>query len=380
MGPLEIRQIESRRELDAFVRVPWPIYRGDPQWIPPLLIDIKEFLNPRKHPFYLHGAAAKFLALRGGRPVGRILASEDPNYNAYHGDRLGCFGMFECADDPEAAAGLVEAAAAWLRARGLVRMRGPVDYSTNYPIGLLVEGFDTPPRVMMNHNPPYYARLLESCGLAKEKDLFCWWFDDPRNMVERWQKLADRIAARGRIVIRPFDRSRFYEEVQRCKQVYNGSRRKHWGFVNLTDAEFLYMARRLNHLADPNLVLIAEVDGQPVAFSITVPDWNEAIHPLNGRLTTFGLPIGLARLLVRARRIRTVRMMVLDILEDYRRRGIAEMLIRRSIEYSKNNHGYTAGELSWTLEDNYLINRAIETIGARMYKLYRIYHKPLDRP
>lgn len=377
MGRLEIRQVESRRDLNAFVRVPWPIYRNDPQWIPPLLVDVKEFINPRKHPFYLHGAAVQFLALRDGRPVGRIQASDDPNYNAQHHDNLGCFGMFECADDPEAAAGLMEAAVGWLRARGRTRIRGPVDYSTNYPVGLLVDGFDTSPRVMMNHNPPYYARLLESCGLTAEKDLFCWWFVDPRGMVERWQKLADRLAARGRIVIRPFDRNRFYEDMERCKEVYNGSRRNHWGFVRLTDAEFLYMARRLSTLADPEMVLLAEVDDRPVGFAITMPDLNEAIRPLNGRLTTFGIPVGLGRFLYRARRIKTARMMVLDIMEDYRRRGIAEMLIRRTLDYGRYTRGFTGAELSWTLEDNYLVNRAIETVGGQKYKLYRIYHKPI---
>ncbi len=377
-GPLEIREVRSRRELDQFCKVPWRIYAEDPQWVPPLLADVKEFLNPRKHPFLLHGEAAQFLATRGGIPLGRILVSDDPRYNQQHGSNLGCFGMFESTDDRELAHALLRAAAGWLRARGRASIRGPIDYSLSYPCGLLVEGFETPPRVMMNHHRPYYAALLESWGLAKVKDLHSWWFLDPHDMITKWRRRAERLARRGKVTVRPFRREDFEAEVRRCQAVYNEAWREHWGFTTFSDAEFRYLAKRLARLAVAELVLLAEVDGRPAGFSITLPDVNEAIRPLNGRLTNFGLPLNLVRLSYRTRHIKTARMAVLGVLPEHRRRGIIELLILRALDYGKNTLGYTGAELGWTLEDNHLINRTLEAVGARRYKTYRIYEKPLE--
>jgi GNAT superfamily N-acetyltransferase len=377
-APLEIRQVRSREDLDRFCKVPWLIYAEDPQWVPPLLIDVKEFLNRGKHPFYLHGEAAQFLASRSGIPVGRILVSDDPRYNQQHGSNVGCFGMFESIQDHQVAHALLGAAADWLRCRGRSVMRGPIDYSISYPCGLLIEGFETPPRVLMNHHRPYYAGLLESWGLAKAKDLHSWWFLDPYDMVEKWRRRAERLVRRGEVTVRPFRTDDFEAEVCRCRDVYNEAWRESWGFVDLTDAELRYLARRLDRLAMADLVLLAEVDARPVGFSITLPDINEAIRPLNGRLTNFGLPINLLRLAYRSRHIKTARMAVLGLLPEYRRRGIAELLILRTLDYGKNTIGYTGAELGWTLEDNHLINRTLEAVGARRYKTYRIYEKQLD--
>ncbi len=379
-GRLEIRPVVSGRDLNAFLKVPWRVYGEDPQWVPQLMLDQQEFLNPRVHPFYLHGAAEKFIAYRDGVPHGRILVSDDPRYNAEHHSNLGCFGMFESADDPEMAQALIDAASKWLRDRGRTAIMGPIDYSTNYTCGLLIEGFHTPPRIMDNHNPPYYAGLLESCGLAKAKDLYSWWFLDPKNMGELWRQRAERIMRRGKITIRSFNESDFDAEVQRCNTVYNGAMEHNWGFVSLTEAEFRYMALRLKQLADPKMVLLAEIDGYPVGFSITLPDMNEAVLPLNGRLFPYGLPINVVRFLWRRRRIKTARMIVLDVLEKYRRRGIAEMLILKTLDYGKNVAHYTGAELGWTLEDNYLVNQTIEAVGAKKYKTYRIYEKQIGGP
>ncbi|MGQ9575588.1 MAG: GNAT family N-acetyltransferase [Thermoguttaceae bacterium] len=379
-GALEIRQVESRPDLDKFIRLPWRIYADDPHWVPPLLVEVRQFLDRRKHPFYRHGEAAQFLALRAGQPVGRILVSDDPRFNQRHRTNLGCFGMFESTNDPAVAHALLDAAASWLRARGRDTLRGPIDYSTNYPCGLLIEGFDSPPRVMMNHNPPYYARLLESWGLAKVKDLFAWWFTDPLDLVSRWQRRAEWLARRGRITVRSFRTEDFEAEVRRCSDMYAAAHRDNWGAVQLTEAEFQYFARHLVRVAVPEHILLAEADGKPVGFAITLPDLNEAIRPLRGRLTTFGLPIGLFRLMYRIRRVKTARMMVLVVLEGYRRRGVAELLILRTLDYGKNVLGYTTAELGWTLEDNYLINRAIEAAGGKHYKTYRIYERQIGQP
>lgn len=374
---LTIREVASRRDLNQFVRFPWQVYVDDPCWVPPLLVDVKEFLNPRKHPFYRHGAAVPLLALRGGRPVGRLLVSDDPRYNEQYQANVGCFGMFECLDDPEAAGALLEAASRWLRARGRTAIMGPIDYSCNYPMGLLIDGFDTPPRIMMNHHRPYYGRLLESCGLAKLKDFYAWWFVDPHDMSDRWRRLAGWLAQRGQVKIRPFRRNEFDAELRRCKEVYDDGYQGNWGVVRLTDDEFRYFAKRLAKIGIAEQVLLAEVDGRPVGFSITLPDLNEAIQPLNGRLMRWGLPIGLLRLMYRIPRIKTARMMVLVILEEYRRRGVAELMILHTLEHGKTVIGYTGAELGWTAEDNYLINRTVEGVGAKRYKTYRIYEKSL---
>jgi GNAT superfamily N-acetyltransferase len=377
VAPLEVREVRDGSDLDRFLKVPWRIYEDDPQWVPPLLIDVKEFIDRRKHPFYLHGEATHFIAVRGDETLGRILVSDDPLCNRDHNENVGCFGMFETIDDPATAHALLDAAAEWLRKRGRSIMRGPIDYSMNYPCGLLVDGFDTPPRIMMNHNRRYYADLLQSWGLQKAKDLYAWWFVDSHDLVARWQARAERLARRGNITIRSFHINDFMAEVARCRTIYNDTMGELWGFAKLTEPEFQFLAKRLKQLAMAEQVLLAEVGGRPVGFAITLPDINEAIRPLNGRLTRFGLPLGLLRFMRNKRHIKTARMAVLDVLKEYRRRGVAELLILRTLDYGKNVVGYTAAELGWTLEDNVAVNNTIEAVGGRRYKTYRVYEKPV---
>jgi len=378
LAPLEVREVRGRGDLDRFLKLPWRVYALDPQWVPPLLLDVKEFLNRRKHPFYQHGDATQFIALRGEETVGRLLVSDDPLCNEQRGENVGCFGMFDCMDDRPAAHALLDAASGWLAARGRTAIRGPVDYSTNYPCGLLIDGFDTPPRIMMNHNRPYYANLLESWGLTKAMDLYAWWFTDSLNLVARWKERMERVARRGGITVRPFRTNDFIAEVARCQDVYNDAMNDLWGFVKLTTPEFQYLAKRLQQLAIAEQTLLAEVKGKVVGFSITLPDVNEAIRPLNGRLTRFGLPWGLLKFMRRKRHIKTARMVVLDVLKGYRRRGIAEMLILNTLDYGKNVIGYTGAELGWTQEDNDAVNRTIEAVGGHRYKTFRIYEKKLS--
>jgi GNAT superfamily N-acetyltransferase len=230
---------------------------------------------------------------------------------------------------------------------------------------------------MMNHHRRYYAGLLESWGLRKVKDLYAWWFVDPHNLVSEWKARAERLARRGDITVRPFRTGDFTAEVARCQAIYNDSMNDLWGFARLTEAEFQYLAKRLAGLAMSEQVLLAEVRGRAVGFSITLPDINEAIRPLNGRLTSFGLPVGLLRFVYRKRRVRTARMAVLDVLKEYRRRGVAELLILRTLDYGKNVIGYTGAELSWTLEDNDAVNRTIAAVGGRRYKTYLTYERTI---
>lgn len=376
-GDLRICEARTRRLRDAFIRLPWAIYAGDAHWVPPLIMERREFIDPQRHPFYLHGAAAPLLAFRGDKVVGRVLVSDDPNYNREHQSKVGCFGMFETIDDEQVARALLDAAADWLRARGRDCLRGPIDYSLNYTCGLLVDGFDSPPRLMMGHNPPYYEKLLLAWGLQKAKDLYAWWYDDASDMLKVWGHRAEHLAARGRVQIRAMNFADLDAEIERCKTVYNAAWQRNWGFVKMTDAEFRHLAGQLKMIAIPELLLLAEVDGEPVGFSLTLPDLNEAIRPLNGRIFRWGLPVGLVQLYFSRRRVRTARMMALGILEPFRRRGVAEMLILRTLEYAKQQAGFTAAELGWTLEDNDLINHTIEAVGGRRYKTYRIYERAI---
>lgn len=376
-GSVEVLPVTGARLRKLFVGFPWQIYAGDPHWTPPLLVESLAFINPRRHPFYRHGAAVQLLAMRDGRPLGRVMASDDPGYNAAHGSNVGCFGLFECVDDQSVADALLDAAADWLRRRGRKQIMGPIDYSTNYPCGLLIDGFDSPQRIMMNHNPPYYRRLLETWGLDKAKDLWSWWFDDPHDMLDRWRRRAQRLQARGDVTIRPIDARRVAQEVALCQEIYNAVWEKHWGFVKMTDAEVAHLAGQLRLFARPELILVAEVAGRPVGFCLTVPDVNEAIRPLNGRLTTFGMPLGVCRLKANLARIKTARMLALGLLPEFRRRGVVELFILRTLQTGKNSLRYTGADLGWTLEDNDLVNRPIEVVGARHYKTFRIFQKSL---
>ena len=374
---ISIKEVATTQELNQFVDFPWKIYKDDPNWVPPLKWEIKSFLDERKHPFYLHGSATKFLAFRGGEAVGRILAADDPRYNDQNGTNVGTFGFFESINDEEVAGSLLNAAQDWLKIKGRDGMMGPISYSTNYECGLLVDGFDSPPRIMMPHNPPYYADLFLSGGLKKNKDLFAWWFKDPYDIVQRWTPVLKRLTDRsGNVQIRSFSRKYFEEDVKKCIEIYDYARKNWWwACVELTDAEIRSMAKQLGKIGDEKQTLLAEIDGKPIGFSLTMPDINEAIKPLNGRLTWWGLPIGLFRFLWRLRHVKTARMMVLCVLPEYRHRGIAERLILQTLDYGKNEYGYTSAELSWTDEDNDKVNKIIERVGALKYKTYRIYEK-----
>jgi len=379
MPKIGVTEAISPADRNAFIKFPWRIYANDPAWVPPLIIERKAFLDRKKHPFFEHGDAALFLARRSGEIVGRIMASDDPNYNALHQTKVGCFGLFESIDDPDVAAALFRAASGWLRARGREEVMGPIDYSTNYMCGLLIDGFAHPPTILTSHNPPFYAALIESCGFARAKDFFAWWLADWRDARALLNRFAERITKRQKAIIRSADLSKIGEEAARIREVYNAAWRNNWGFVPFTPSEFDFMAKELKPIVEPDFTLIAEIEGKPAGFILCVPDINVAIrHLKDGRLTRFGLPIGLAKLLYHRRQIKTVRLVALGVAPDHRRHGIAEMLVLRAIESVMVRRGFTSGECSLVLEDNYLMNRFLAAIGAAKYKTYRIYQRRLD--
>jgi len=361
VSQIEVSQVTDRKERDQFIKFPWRIYRNDPAWVPPLIIE--------------HGAAALFLAKRDSEIVGRIMVSDDPNYNALHQSNIGCFGLFESTDDVDVASALFDAGADWLRDRGRSEVMGPIDYSTNYVCGLLIDGFQHPPTVLTAHNPPYYARLIEACGFEKVKDWYAWWFDPVNAPVSRLRRLVDARARRTPVKIRPIDLRRLADDSQRVSAVFNEAWKNNWGFVPFTEAEAAHMATEMRPILDPRMTLIAEIDNAQVGFVICVPDINVALKHVNGRLARFGLPIGLIKLLYYRRKIRTARFVALGVLEKYRRAGIAEKLVLQVLEEGASR-GFKA-ELSMTLEDNVMVNRFIEAVGATRYKTYRIYKRTI---
>jgi GNAT superfamily N-acetyltransferase len=375
---IEVTQVVSRADRAAFIKFPWRIYARDPAWVPPLLIERKEFLNRAKHPFYQHGDAALFLARSGGEIVGRIMASDDPSYNALHQTNVGCFGMFEAIDDQEVANALFVAATNWLRRLGRDEIMGPIDYSTNYSCGLLIDGFQFPPTVLTGHNPPYYGGLIEGGGFEKAMDLYAWRLNDPTHAANRLRRLATGWKKRSDITIRPAKLADMREEAGRIREIYNQAWRNNWGFVPFTEREFDFMTRELKPVLRPEFVWLAEIEGKPVGFILCVPDINAALGKIDGRLTTFGVPIGLAKLLYHKSRIKRVRLVALGVLPKYRRNGIAEMLVLRTIEEAMIKRG-CVGEASLILESNLLMNRFLEAISLEKYKTYRIYRRDLER-
>ncbi|HVF71254.1 MAG TPA: GNAT family N-acetyltransferase [Chthoniobacterales bacterium] len=376
MSEIEIIRVRSRAERDAFIRFPWRIYANDPAWVPPLLVERKEFIDRRKHPFFEHGDAALFLARSGGEIVGRIMASDDPKYNALQQLNVGFFGMFESVDDQRVANALLDAAANWLRQLGRDRVIGPIDYSIFYLCGVLLEGFEFPPTVLTAHNPPYYRGLIEAAGFEKEIDLYAWWLADPTEAAARLGRLAGALKKRRPITLRQANLRDVAGESRKMLQIYHQAWASNWGFVQFTEKEFEFMTKELKPILVPEFIWLAEVEGKPVGFSLCVPDINVALKKINGRLTTFGLPIGLAKLLYHKSRIKTVRLIAMGVVPKHRRHGVAEMLVLRSIEEAMIKRGFV-GECSLILENNRMMNRFLEAIGAEKYKTYRIYRRSL---
>ncbi len=368
MSDFEIIPIEGSSGLRQFVEFPYSFYRGDPYWVPPLRIAMKELLDTARHPFYAHASLQCFIARRGGKTAGRIAAIHNRNHNEHHGENAGFFGFFECVDDEAIAAALLGAARTWLRAQGAEVMRGPVSPSTNYECGLLVDGFDSSPQVMMPYNPRSYDRLIQAAGLRKAKDLYAYHMLTDAMAVERVERLAARAAGSDGVRIRPIRMSAFQEDVEKVWEVYNAAWSRNWGFVPMTRDEFLLMGKEMKPILDPGFVLLGEVDGRVVGFAMGLPDINRALKPAGGRL----VPLGFLKILYHKRFIRSVRVLVLGVVEQYRTVGVAAGFYAELCRHAKRR-GFNECEMSWVLEDNVLMNRSIEAFGGKRYKTYRIY-------
>lgn len=369
---IDVVPVHTTDEREAFIRLPWSLYRGIDPWVPPLLDDMRGRTDPDRHPFYGHSDARLYLALRGGRPVGRIAAIHNRNHVAFHDEPVGFFGFFESVDDADVSEALFEAAAGWLRDRGLEVMRGPTSYSTNEESGLLVEGFERPPAILMPYNPRYYEELVTGAGFEEAATLVAYHLAD--NRPPDWlERISGRVRERTGVRIRPLRMSEFERELERIQAIYNSAWERNWGFVPMTDAEFEHMADELEPVLEPDLALIAEdASGEPVGFSLALPDLNQAIRHANGRL----FPFGLLKILWHARRVGMARVITLGLVEAYRGRGVDGLLYLETFRNGAD-HGITEGEFSWVLEDNEPMRKPLERMGARVYKRYRIYDRPL---
>ncbi len=371
-----VREVPRGASLTPFIDFAWTVNATDPAWVPHLRMAIGPVLDRNKHPFHQHAEVAYFLAMRGEAPVGRIAAVVNHQYNQHHaGDRTGFFGFFECVDDPGVASALLDTASAWLRARGMTTMRGPMNFSTNDEFsspGVLIEGFDTPPAVMMSHNPPYYGRLMDAAGMGKSKDLLAYWITDA--VPQRLRTTMARLGQRAGVTIRSVRMKDLQDEVRRVQEVYNAAWSQNWGFVPMTEAEFHHLARELKPVVDPEFVLLAEkADGEPVGFLLALPDLNRAFkHLRNGRM----LPFGFAKFLWHQRRIRTARILTLGLKPGYQHLGLGAVMYTRLLEIGIAK-GFTGAEGSWILEDNHEMCAALEKLGADPYKRYRVYERPV---
>jgi hypothetical protein len=370
---------EQRR---AFASFPWRIYKGDPYWVPPIFMDRLTLLDPEKHPFWEHAEQQLFLAMRGGEIVGTIGAHVNHRHNEVHGDKVGFFGFFEVIEDHAVAEALFDAAAGWLRGQGMEAIRGPENPSQNEECGLLIDGFDMPPVVMMTYTPPYYQDLIERAGFGKAQDLYAWdiltniFEHDVQRMPRKFLRVADEARKRENLVVRKIDMKHFDQEVELAEVIYNAAWEVNWGFVPMTDHEIEHLGNELKMILDPDLIYLAELDGKPAGISLGIPDVYQAVLKAKPQPNVWSLPLTLVRVLWHKRKVNAFRLMIMGVVPEHRALGI-DALFYVETARAAFRKGYERCEMSWILESNDMMNRIIERLGGKVYKTYRIYEKPV---
>lgn len=371
---LEIQPVRSKRDLSVFIKLPFRLYANEPNWVPPLLFERKQFLNRSRNPFFKHARAEYFIAWRNGRPVGRITAQVDDNFQQFHDNHWGHFGFFECEDDQEVATALIDTARNWLVENGCDHMMGPCDFTTNDELGILIDGPNEPPPILMPWTLPYYPKLIEGAGLTKAMDVLLWELAvahrDRVNPII-W-RLADRVESKHGITVRQMRRKDFEAEVGRFINVYNAAWERNWGFVPLTEDEVRHYAKELKPILDENFAFVAEKDGEPVGAALTLPDFNQVLIHLNGHL----LPFGWLKALYYKRKINRIRVFALGVKSEYRYTGLGAKLYERHWD-SCARRGMVGGEMGWVLENNRDMNKGMEEMGGRISRRYRLYEAEL---
>jgi hypothetical protein len=369
---LQVGEVKNKQDLMTFIRFPWKIYKGNQYWVPPLIKDQLSKFAPN-HPFRSHSEMILFMAHRGGQIVGRMAGIIDHHYIEFHQEKVGFFGFFESFPDPEVAERLLSKAGGWLKEHGMEKMAGPMNPSTNDECGLLVEGFDASPCLMMPYNPRYYPSLLEGVGLKKAMDLYAYRLEESFFLDDRLFRITERLIKRdSQLRVRPINLRHLDKELTIIKEIYNDAWSKNWGFVPLTEAEINDLAKSLKPLVVPELVLVAYRGEEPIGFSVSLPDYNEVLKHLNGKV---GL-LGALKFLYYSKKIKTLRVMLLGVKRSFRKKGIEGLLYAETFKRGIKK-GYFQAECSWILENNPLMQHGLEAMGGRRYKTYRIYEMPI---
>jgi hypothetical protein len=374
---VEIRKHQMGKDVGDFIRAAHVVHAGDPCFVPPLDFMIREQLNPKKNPFFQHAEGVLFTAWKDGKLAGRVSAQIDQEHLKRYNDLTGYFGFFDTIEDVGVAQALIDAAGAWLREQGMKRMRGPLSLSINEEVGILVDGFDTPPMIAMTHSRPYQGSLAEACGLQKAMDVLAWRYQVD-TVPPRAQAAYDQITQLPEVKIRNIDKKNLAAELKWVLEIQDDAWRENWGHVSLTMAEADYVVSSLAMLIDFRLGVIAEIDGKPAGMCIALPNLNEVIADLDGKL----LPLGWAKLLYRlkVKGTKTARLALLGIKREYRgvkRYGGLSLALITQIAKNGREAGIEWGELSWTLEDNVAVNLQIKVFRGEKYKRYRMYEKAL---
>jgi len=369
---IRVEATKNPQDLMTFIRFPWEIYKGDRYWVPPLIKDQLVKFGP-DHPFRSHSDMIFFLAYRGEKAIGRIAGIIDHHYVEFHQEKVGFFGFFESVPEAEVAGILLSKVADWLKGHEMEKMAGPMNPSTNDECGLLVEGFDSSPCLMMPYNPPVYPSLLEGFGLRKKMDLYAYLLETPTFKLARLDRITERLKKKEpELHVRPINLRRFGEELKIVKEIYNEAWSKNWGFVPMTDEEIDLTAKDLKPLVVADLVLFAYLGNEPVGFSVAIPDYYVVLKHLNGK---FGL-LGAIKFLYYSKKIDKIRVMLLGVKHAFQKRGVEGLLYIETFKRG-NKKGYHQAECSWILEANPLMQHGIEAMGGKRYKNYRIYEMPL---
>ena len=371
---ISVIPVKTEKELRTFIEFPYQLYKNSRYWIPPLRPDVYKLFDKSKNPFWDHSERELFLAYRNNNLVGRIAAIVDNNFIEFWNEKTGYFGFFECYDDEEAALALFDAVKTFQREKEMTKFIGPMNPSTNDECGFLLEGYYTPPFVMMTYNFEYYHRLAERAGLVKAKDLYAHYIESKNAPIEYLERICSIVRRRVKdLKIRFVNLNDFANEVKKIKDVYNDAWSRNWGFVPMTDAEFDLIAKNLKPLVVPELIIIIEIDNVPAAVSLAVPDYNMVLKKLNGKLG----PIEMIKFLYYKNKIKEARLMMMGVRKQFRTMGLEALMFLETFKQGKRL-GYVGGELSWILEDNYPINNTIQKMGGQIYKKYRIYQGQVD--
>jgi len=370
MNNIEIKTLHPTKDITKFIKFAWKIYKGDPNWVPPLLMDKKKILNKNKNPFFKTAEMEMFMAYKDGEPVGRIAAIKNDAHNKVHDENIGFFGFFESINDQEVANALLDKAKEWLKSKGLDAMRGPANPSSNDEFGMLLKGFDDPPRIMMTFNPKYYLDLMDNYGLKKIKDLYAYRIDNKKLLQsEKLIRIAEIAKKRSNVEIKQIDLKKFKSELEKVKFVYNQAWAPNWGFIPMTEEEIDNLAKEIKPIVEPSLILFAEVEGKTIAFAFVMPDYNELIINMNGKL----FPFNFIKFFTKRKTIKWARVLTLGIIPEYQKRGI-DALLYYEITKRAEKLGILKGEASWILENNEMMKRGAERVmNGEIYKKYRIY-------